>query len=123
MANYLAVVRHESLVAEGDILRRVLGEASEDMAVAPLPGGWEITWVAQRASHDLLPGQGIFSGFAIDDADSRIMFGAPGLAASGRQPLETDLPGCYVHVHWVAEQLELTADLYRSMSVSGLMHE
>lgn len=71
MANYLAVVRHESLVAEGDLLRRVLGGVSEETTVIPLTGGWELTWVAQRASQDLLPDQGIFSGFAIDDADSR----------------------------------------------------
>lgn len=118
MANYLAVVRHESLVAEGDLLRRVLGGVSEETTVIPLTGGWELTWVAQRASQDLLPDQGIFSGFAIDDADSRIIFGARGLAAVSRQSLESDLPGCYVHVHWAEEHLELTADLYRSLSVS-----
>ncbi|MEW1978956.1 hypothetical protein AB0271_11350 [Kocuria palustris] len=118
MANYLAVLRHVSRTEEGRILRDALGPGSEDSVVVPLHGGWELTWIAQQARGDLLPEHGLFSGFAVDDADSRIVYGAPGIVRTGGQRLGTDLPGCYVHLDWSPEHAELSADLYRSMPVS-----
>lgn len=118
MANYLLAARHDSVAP---VLPELLAQATADQpgerVEISLAGGWHLTWIARDAAHDLLPGGGLFSGFAVDDERERICFAATGWGAQPPVLHSDDLPGCHVHVRWDAERLSLTADLYRSMSV------
>ncbi|KAA9393120.1 hypothetical protein FCK90_13800 [Kocuria coralli] len=117
MANYLCILRHEGRsAAEGRLTENLLGP-SEEIAHRTLAGGWHLSWIAKGAESDLLPGTGLFSGFAVDDGHERIMYGARGVLAEGRPALGDGLPGCYISAAWDQHGVDITADLYRSMSI------
>lgn len=98
------------------MLDEIFPASSDETVQKPLEGGWHLTWVAKQAARDLLPAGGLFSGFAVDDEDERLIYGSRGLPSRGHQ-VTVDLPGCYVSATWDHRGFELSADLYRSMSV------
>lgn len=118
MANYLLVLQHrDDLRAVEATLEHLCSGEPTQRHVMNLPGGWTAHWVAQNAAEDCSPKGEIFTGFAVDDARQRFLYGASGWRQAGRRAQDQDLPGCYLHAVWDTRTLQVSADLYRSLSV------
>lgn len=118
MANYLLVLQHrDNARAVEATLEHLCSGAPHQRHVMDLPGGWTAHWVAQNAAGDCSSQGEIVTGFAVDDPGQRFLYGARGWRQAGRTVLEQDLPGCYLHAAWDAGTMQVTADLYRSLSI------